>query len=906
MLNFVWESLLTWIQGALISALDLLDQSMLFAFSPRLITMDHYFPGLNDMWDLILSVSFAMVLALCIFKIFQNSFLTMSKAYESPFMTILRSVFALVVITVLPQLLRYLFEFTDTVYWAVLGEGGMSEEALTQKEVGTAVMGRVAQAISGGEVELTGPDGLASIFDVSSNVSSLAQFIVCLILTVAIVWNYFKLMLEIAERYVVLGIMYYTMPLAAVPIVSRDTSPITKSWLRMLVSELMILALNVWFVVVFRNAIIVNSMIAGEYEVNGHTVGSGILWCFIAIAFLKTAQKIDSHIATLGLTTAQLSSGIGATLLATGMGIGHMARGVSNGIKNARNAMSGRELAAAKKFDAAVGKGKTITNSKMVEGLSTESLAQRVRTTGGSIQGDAAISTLKKLAPEMVKGKNLTSVQFNDKGEFTAHYKDANGKDATLSFSQSSPKGASKMSSFVGTQGFVKDTGSPFSYNDINNGKTSFNEFAEKNLGGSDNVLSTSGRFSQQDLDGATVSADPSGDGVIVKDKDGFEMARISKFDDEHADNITDNTLIGESDTGGLYRADINTDERYPLPDGYSYAGEVLVDNDGNAISEVNSTGYVATGDNGNGYENLSGEFINNKGEVVTDAHYQDSYRTADGNYISAGEMQSIMNEKTISPSDYADNIQYSQGKGFTDISGNAVNMEKAGWVESESNPGVYNNQFTGGSATGEQIAEHYSNPEFASKSYGGFSDEGKEMYFDNYSKESMDKDNMGDERKYGEKTDYTNFTSGAANGPRNFSESVETLMDKNHSFSGKQGAKIAQAYMPELKNSNIEDAYITKDSIKVDKTNGDGIIQRESYASEIGAYATSGSFARVESAGGQKTWLKSTKGNSRSATRENHSKTETNSNPRSNPFSGNKPNPKDNRGARGGRRKEY
>jgi len=110
MLNFVWESLLTWIQGALISALDLLDQSMLFAFSPRLITMDHYFPGLNDMWDLILSVSFAMVLALCIFKIFQNNFLTMSKAYESPFMTILRSVFALVVITVLPQLLRYLFD----------------------------------------------------------------------------------------------------------------------------------------------------------------------------------------------------------------------------------------------------------------------------------------------------------------------------------------------------------------------------------------------------------------------------------------------------------------------------------------------------------------------------------------------------------------------------------------------------------------------------------------------------------------------------------------------------------------------------------------------------------------------------------------------------------------------------
>lgn len=899
MLNFVWESLLTWVQGAMISALDLLDQSMLFAFSPRLITMDHYFPGLNDMWDLILSISFAMVLALCIFKIFQNSFLTISKSYESPFMTILRSVFALVVITVLPQLLRYLFEFADTVYWAVLEEGNMAGDSLTQGEVATsvatAVMSRVAQAIAGGEVELTAPDGLNMIFAVADGVSSLAQFLVCFILTVAIVWNYFKLMLEIAERYVVLGIMYYTMPLAAVPLVSRDTSPITKSWLRMLVSELMILVLNVWFVVVFRNAIIVNSMIAGEYEVNGYTVGSGILWCFVAIAFLKTAQKIDSHIATLGLTTAQLSSGIGATLLATGMGIGGAARGVSHGIKSVRSAMSGRELAAAKQFKAAIEKG-VVTDANMVNGLSPETLAHSVKTNGKNIQGDAAIATLKKIAPDMVKGKDLTSVQFNDKGEFTAHYKDANGKDATLSFSQASPKGASKATSFIGAQGFVKDTGSSFSYDDINNGKTSFNEFAEKYLGGSDNVLSTSGKFSEQDLDGATVSADPSGDGVIVKDKDGFEMAKISKFDDDHADNITDDTLIGEFNDGGLYRADINTDERYPLPEGYSYAGEVLVDNDGNAISEISSTGFVSTGDNGNGYENLSGEFINSKGEVVSDAHYQDSYRTADGSYISSDEMRNIMSEKTVSPSDYADNLQYSQNTGFTDSHGNSVNMEKAGWVESESDPGVYSNKFTGGSATGEQIAEHYSNPEFASQSYGGFSDDGKEMYFDNYSKESMDKGDMNNERKYGETSDYSNFASDKiSSGPRNFSESVEALMDKDYSFSGEDmGAKVAQAYMPELKNSNIEKAYITKDSIKVDKNNGDGVIQRESYASEIGEYATSGSFSRVESAGGQKTWLKSTRGNTR---KEGNST-------KNNPLSGNNTNPKDNRGARGEKRR--
>ncbi len=890
MLNFIWESLLTWLQGAVIATLDKFDAGMLYAFSPRLITMDQYFPALNGTWDIIVSVSFAMVLALCIFKIFQNSFMTLSKSYENPAILILRSIFALVVITTLPILVKYIFEFADTVYWSILsGEGAENLDA-----IGSTTLEKVASAVSGKKEEMELNGRLEDLFNPSDGMPSLASFLITFIMTVAIVWNYFKLLLEIAERYVVLGIMYYTMPLAAVPLVSRDTSSITKSWLRMLVSELMILVLNVWFVMVFRGAILNGAMSATEYEVNGHTVGSGLLWCFLAVAFLKTAQKIDSHIATLGLTTAQLSSGIGATLLATGMGIRTIARGTSRGVKGIQ-AFAGKTFGKSNAFSA-----------KAAKREDADMVSQKMQKNGSQYQGIAAVEAVKNGAANIVKGKNITSAKISDNGEFIAHYKDANGNDATISFTKEAPNGASKRASYGDMQGFVQDTGSPFKYDDINNGKTTFNEFAEENLGGSDNVISASGKFSQEDLDGATVSADPSGDGVIIKDKDGFEMARLSKFDDEHADNITDDTLIGEFADGGLYRADINTDERYPLPDGYSYAGEVLVDNDGNAISEVNSTGYVTTGDNGNGYENLSGEFINSKGEIVSDAHYQDSYRTADGNYISADEMQSIMSEKTVSPSDYADNIQYSQDKGFTDISGNAVNMEKAGWIESETDPGVYNNQFTGGSATGEQIAEHYSNPEFASKSYGGFSDEGKEMYFDNYSKDSLDKDNMGDERKYGEKTDYTNFTSGAANGPRNFSESVETLMNKEYSFSGQQAAKIAQEYMPELKNSNVEKAYITKDSIKVDKTNGDGIIQRESYASEIGAYATSGSFARVESAGGQKTWLKSTKGNSRAATRENHSKAETNSNPRSNPFSGNKSNPKDNRGARGGRKKGY
>jgi len=918
MLNFIWESLLTWVQGALIASFDLLDQVMLFAFSPQLITMDHYFPGLNDMWDLIVTVAFGMVLALCIFKIFQNSFLTFSKSYENPATIILRSIFAFVVITVLPLLLKYIFEFADTIYWAVLEEGGMtgSAENVGSATVGvaTGVLDRVAQSIATGDVNIA--DGLASIFNPAESMQSLASFLVSLILTVAIVWNYFKLMLEIAERYVVLGIMYYTMPLAAVPIVSRDTSAITKSWLRMLVSELMILGLNVWFVVIFRGAIMGNAMMSGEYEVNGHAVGSGLLWCFLAIAFLKTAQKIDSHIATLGLTTVQLSSGIAGTLLAAGITMRGMA-GVK-GVKSAHKAlkagstrgsdgMTPKESAATNKLKGALNDKQKITNPEMVKYVPAKQLAHFMQNNGASITGDAAVAAINKVAPDITKGKNITSAQIDNAGNFTAQYKDANGKDATISFNRQKPEGISKAVSIGEAQGYVKDTGTPYNYDEINNGTTSFNDFAEKHLNGEDNMLSQSGRFSKEDLDGATVSADPSGDGLIIKDKDGFEMAKLTSFDDEHAEGITNDTLIGEGQDG-LYRADINLNERYPLPDGYSYAGEMLVDDNGNAISEVSSTGFTSMGDDGRGYENLSGEFINSDGDVVQNAHYQDSYRTADGKYISSDEMQGIMNERIVSPSDYADNLQYSSESGFTNAYGDAVNMDKTGWVQSENDPDIYTNSFTGGMATGEQIAEKYSNPEYASQSYGGFSSDGNEMYFDNYSKEAKSVDDLGDALKYGENPDYSNYSSNgsfsnSASGPRNLGESVEQLiMDKEYSFNGKAGAEIVKAYIPELKDKNVEFAHIHKDGISISESNSNGTVHRENYIREISDKVSSGTYAKVNTSGGSEGWLK-TNGSRKENSNFNESKGSTGRGKERSAFRGECSNTKSNASARQSRR---
>ena len=70
--------------------------------------------------------------------------------------------------------------------------------------------------------------------------------ILILILLIALGWNYFKLLLECVERYIVVGVLCYTSPLAFAMGGSKATNQVFKSWCRMVGSQLLLLVLNVW------------------------------------------------------------------------------------------------------------------------------------------------------------------------------------------------------------------------------------------------------------------------------------------------------------------------------------------------------------------------------------------------------------------------------------------------------------------------------------------------------------------------------------------------------------------------------------------------------------------------------------------------------------------------------------
>ena len=70
--------------------------------------------------------------------------------------------------------------------------------------------------------------------------------LIVLILVVIVAWNYIKLLFEAAERYIMVGVLVFTAPMAFATGASENTSNIFSSWCRMLGGQFFLLIMNAW------------------------------------------------------------------------------------------------------------------------------------------------------------------------------------------------------------------------------------------------------------------------------------------------------------------------------------------------------------------------------------------------------------------------------------------------------------------------------------------------------------------------------------------------------------------------------------------------------------------------------------------------------------------------------------
>ena len=162
-------------------------------------------------------------------------------------------------------------------------------------------------------------------FEIVDNaVSSVAVLVFELIFLLLLSYRLVIFLIEVVERYVILGVLYYTSPLAFSVAGSKSTKSIFSSWIRMVASQLILMVFNVVFFRLFiMGSIGLGSLMQSVAAQGDAAIGYCIAGNLMLYGILYAATKVDSYLNTLGLNVAQAGAGLSSAVL---MGIGGMAR----------------------------------------------------------------------------------------------------------------------------------------------------------------------------------------------------------------------------------------------------------------------------------------------------------------------------------------------------------------------------------------------------------------------------------------------------------------------------------------------------------------------------------------------------------------------------------------------------
>lgn len=300
-LSWIFESIVNWVASIVTSIMDAVSGIFLNALGTDMTAMEQYFPFVTEAFFIFQYTAWALLFLITVWQLFRVFGGPVTEA-ENPWLLLVRSAIFAILIGYAKPIFLLALDIARAPYTALMD----------------ATMDPGSFTFAGVEQVLT--NGLSTMVSTITVVGPLLT----IILMISLGWNYFKMLLECVERYVVVGVLCYTSPLAFSMGGSKTTNNVFKGRTRMVGSQLLLLVLNVWFLRAFNSTV-------GQFIGNGGALSTGqgsiFLWMFVALAFLKTAQKFDSYLAAMGLNVAQTGSSMGLELLMAARVISGVASG---------------------------------------------------------------------------------------------------------------------------------------------------------------------------------------------------------------------------------------------------------------------------------------------------------------------------------------------------------------------------------------------------------------------------------------------------------------------------------------------------------------------------------------------------------------------------------------------------
>lgn len=149
--------------------------------------------------------------------------------------------------------------------------------------------------------------------------TGLISIILAIIMLIIIGVNFFKLALEMVQRYVIIAVICILSPLAFAAGACQETRDIAKRWFRMFWSQGILLFLNVWCIGISLQCMINVQSYSGDI----------LIWALITYGFIKVAMQLDDILRNAGLDITKQTAGLVEDLWTAGRVMGGLIGGAS-------------------------------------------------------------------------------------------------------------------------------------------------------------------------------------------------------------------------------------------------------------------------------------------------------------------------------------------------------------------------------------------------------------------------------------------------------------------------------------------------------------------------------------------------------------------------------------------------
>ena len=269
MLELLFQGFFEWIYGMILEIWEYFSGNLLDLMSMDFAYLQTHIPVLPVIRQSMLAVGWALLIGNLVFQALRGMLTGIGFEVEDPKLLFARSFVFSFLLLASPQICELCLNMTATIIHIV--------------ELPTAVNIDIIQE---------------SVFD-----GLACAWLLVFICGIIVMFQSFKLIFEMAERYLILAVLTICAPLAFGVGGSRSTSDIFSGWCRMYGSMCLLMVLNVVFVKMLLSVL--------------STVPTGLAvlpWMVLVVSIVKVAKKADSIVTRIGLSPAITGDSLGRTL----------------------------------------------------------------------------------------------------------------------------------------------------------------------------------------------------------------------------------------------------------------------------------------------------------------------------------------------------------------------------------------------------------------------------------------------------------------------------------------------------------------------------------------------------------------------------------------------------------------